>query len=216
LAAKLTDLGFLKGVIVETIISTYSKDGKPNAAPMGVTMIDDEHLSIDFFNTSTTYAYIKAHRCAVINLTSDIGLFYKTGFKEANPDGVLPQEWFENAKLVNAPKLRFADATIEISIYHLEPGGAEKVRAFFKVRSLQTHEKYPQVYCRAFSATLEAIIHATRVKVLIDDEKEQKSVSELLKKIAYCNDVVSRVAPNSQYSLIMADLIKRIDLWGQK
>lgn len=214
MAAKLTNLGFLKGIIEETIVSTYNKDATPNAAPMGVTMIDDEHLTIDFFNTSKTYANIRALRCAVINLTSDIELFYKTGFKEANQDGALPQEWFEKTAVVNAPKLRVVDAAIEISLYHLEPAGEEKAKAFFKVRSLQAHEKCPQVYCRAFSATLEAIIYATRVKVLINDEKQRKSVSELLKKIGDCNEVVSRVAPNSQYSLIMADLIKRIDSWG--
>ena len=46
---KLVDLGFSKGTIVETIVSTYNRDGKPNAAPMGVATIDDEHLSVDFF-----------------------------------------------------------------------------------------------------------------------------------------------------------------------
>ena len=34
--AKLTDLGFSKGMIFETIVSTYNPDGTPNAAPMGV------------------------------------------------------------------------------------------------------------------------------------------------------------------------------------
>jgi len=216
LAAKLTDLGFSKGIIVAAIISTYGKGRKPNAAPMGITMIDDEHLSIDFFNTSKTYANIRANRCAVINLTCDIELFYKTGFKEANPDGVLPQEWFEKAALVNAPKLRFADATLEISIYHLEAVGAEKARAFFKIRLLQAQEKYPQVYCRAFSATLEAIIHATRVKAFVNVEGEQKKVSKLMELIENRNDVVNRVAPNSVYSAVMADLMKRIDSWRSK
>jgi len=84
------------------------------------------------------------------------------------------------------------------------------------VRSVQACERCPQVYCRAFSATLEAIVHATRLKVLINGEMERTSVIELLKKIVDCNDVVSKVAPNSPYSLVMADLIGRIDSWGQK
>ena len=216
LTAKLTDLGFSKGIIAETIVSTYNSDGKPNAAPMGVTMIDDEHLTIDFFNSSITLSNVKANRCAVVNLTGAIEVYYRTAFKETNPSGVLPQEWFEKAALVKAPKLGFADATIDTSIYHLEAAGVEKARAFFKVRSLQAQEKYPQVYCRAFSATLEAIIHATRVKALIRDEEKHKQVSKLLELIDNCNVVVNRVAPNSSYSLVMADLMKRIDLWEQK
>ena len=216
MTAKLTDLGFSKGIIVEAIISTYSKEGKPNAAPMGITMIEDEHLAIDFFNTSKTFANIKAHRGATVNLTRDIELFYKTAIKEANPDGVLSQEWFEKATLVNAPKLRSADATIEISIYHLEAIGEEKVRAFFKVRSFEAQEKYPQVYCRAFLATLEAIINATRIQAFINDDGEQKQVAKLLELINNSNHIVNRVAPNSVYSLVIADLLKRIESWRSK
>ena len=213
--ARLSDLGFLKNVIVEIIVSTYNTDGGPNAAPMGVTMMDERHLAIDLFNSSTTCTNIKSNKCAVINLTSNIEVFYKTAFKEANPDGMLPQEWFEKAKAVNAPKLRSAEATIDVSVTNLVALGPEKTRATFTVDFVEAH-KYPQVYCRAFGATIEAIIHATRVKAFIDDEKEQKRVSELSKKISYCNDVVNRVAPGSSYSLVMADLMKRINSWEQK
>jgi hypothetical protein len=213
--AKLSDLGFLKDVIVETIVSTYNTGGEPNAAPMGVTMMDEQHLGINLFNSSTTCANVKSNRCAVVNLTGNIDVFYKTAFKEANREGVLPQEWFEKAKAVNAPKLRSAEATIDVSVTDLVALGAEKTRAVFTVELVQAAQRYPQVYCRAFGATVEAIIHATRVKALLNEEKEKKRVSKLLRKIAYCNDVVNRVAPNSSYSLVMADLMKRINSWEQ-
>jgi hypothetical protein len=214
--SKLSNLGFLKDVIAETIVSTYNTYGEPNAAPMGVTMMDEQHLAIDLFNSSTTCTNIKSTRCAVVNLTGNIEVFYRTAFKEANPDGVLPQEWFEKAKAVNAPKLRLAEVTIDVSVTKLLGLGAEKTRAVFIVESVQASQKYPQVYCRAFGAAVEAIIHATRVKALVNEEKEQKRVSELLKKISCCNDVVGRVAPNSSYSSVMADLMKRVNSWEQK
>jgi hypothetical protein len=66
------------------------------------------------------------------------------------------------------------------------------------------------------SATVEAIIHATRVKALINDKKEQKHVSKLLELIENCNSVVNRVAPNSSYSMVMADLMKKVDSWRNK
>jgi len=214
--AKLSDLGFLKDVIVETVVSTYNTYGEPNAAPMGVTMIDEQHIAINLFNSSKTCVNIKSKRCAVVNLTSNIEVFYKTAFKEVNPDGVLPQEWFEKAKAVNAPKLRLAEATIDVSVTDLVAFGEEKTRALFTVESVQAAQRYPQVYCRAFGATVEAIIYATRVKALLNEEKEKKRVSELLRKIADCNDVVGRVAPNSSYSLLMANLTKRVNSWEQK
>ena len=51
---KLSDLGFLKGIIAETIVSTYNDDKTPNAAPMGILMEDEHHLTIDLFNSTIT------------------------------------------------------------------------------------------------------------------------------------------------------------------
>ena len=58
------------------------------------------------------------------------------------------------------------------------------------------------------NATLEAIIHATRLKVFVNHEEKQKQVGKLLKLIENCNCIVNRVAPNSDYSFVMADLME--------
>ena len=164
---KLSDLGFLKGIIVETIVSTYNADGKPNAAPMGVVMEDEKHVNINLFNSSSTLRNIKLNRCAVLNLTGNIEVFYKTAFKEVNLEIELPTEWFEKARGVNAPRLCMADGLVEVSAEELAPADGEKTLAVFKVNAIRAQRMYPQVYCRAMSQTLEAIIHATRVKALI-------------------------------------------------
>jgi uncharacterized protein len=213
--ATLTDLGFSKGIIAETIVTTYNKDETPNAAPMGVIMEDEERLVINLFNSSKTSHNIKSNRCAVVNLTSNIEVFYKTAFKGVNPDGKLPLEWFEKASSVNAPKLILADASIYVSVKELVPVDAQKARAIFNIDSIQSSMKYPQVYSRAMSQTLEAIIHATRIKAMLNDSAQKKKVKHLLEMISDCQDVVDRVAPNSAYSLIMADLMKLVNSWGQ-
>jgi len=211
--AKLTDLGFSKGAIFETILSTYNQDGTPNAAPMGTTMQNPQTISLNIFNSSQTSRNLKANKCAVITLTSNIELFYKTAFKEANPNGKLPQEWFEKAETVNAPKLRLADAIIEITEVGMEPNGVEKTKFSCNIEQIITEKMCPQVYCRAMPLTLEAIIHASRVKVFVNDEKQKKNVNKLLGIIDNCNDMVNRTAPNSAYSAVMDDLMKRIDSW---
>jgi hypothetical protein len=216
LAAKLGDLGFLKGVISETVVSTYSVDGKPNAAPMGITLLDEQHLTVDVFNSSQTYRNIKTNRGAVINLTGSIEVFYRSAFKEANPQGKLPSEWFEKAQFVNAPKLTLAEASIEVSVEHLElmtTRGTMKTHALLEVKSIQATQKYPKVFSRAMSLTVEAIIHATRVKILLKDEEQEKHVAKLLEVISDCRQVVNRVAPNSSYSLVMDDLMQRVEGW---
>lgn len=213
---QLTDLGFMKGVIFETILSTYNSDGTPNAAPMGITMQDSQKLTFNLFDSSATNRNLKANKCGVINLTSNIELFYKTAFKEANPNGKLPADWFEKAQTVNAPKLRLADATVEVSVTGMEPFGEEKNRVFLNVEQINVVKIYPKVYNRAMALTLEAIIHATRVKAFISRPQEKERVGKLLEMIKNSDEIVNRVAPNSAYSTIMADLTKRIDSWRNR
>jgi hypothetical protein len=213
---KLTDLGFLKGTIFEVILSTYNCDGTPNAAPMGAVMQDPQTINLDMYNSSQTSRNLKTNKYAIINITDNIDIFYKTAFKETNQDGKLMQEWFEKSESVNAPKLRFADATIDISIANIEPVGSEKTKFSCKVERINSANICLQVYCRAKALTLEAIIHATRVKAFVNVEKEQKNVNKLLASIEESNDVVNRVAPNSIYSAVMADLMQRIDSWRNK
>jgi hypothetical protein len=211
LMTKLTDLGFVKNVVFETIVSTYNMNGTANAAPMGVIMENEQTIGLNLFNSSATCYNLKANRSAVINLTNDIDIFYKTTFKEANLNGKLPQDWFEKAETVNAPKLRLADATVNTSVISMMPLAKEKTKVLCKMVQISATKRCPQVYCRAMSLTLEAIIHATRVKAFMNEKGKQKEVCKLLETIENCNDVVNRTAPNSSYSVVMADLMKKID-----
>jgi len=208
---SLIDLGFLKDVIVETIVSTYNTDGQPNAAPMGAIMQNEEQILIRLFNSSSTYKNLQSVKCATINLTSNIQLFYLTSFKDGSP---LPSEWFERAQTINAPILQLADASIETSVVNVRKINEEKTEVKCNVKFVNAKKMDPKAYCRAQFAAMEAIIHATRVKVFLNgDEKQKKQAATLLQTIEICREIVDRCAPNTQYAQIMADLNKMIDSW---
>jgi len=212
--AKLTDLGFSKEIVAETILTTYNSDGQPNAAPMGIRMENDHCVTIKLYNSSLTYQNLMSRRCGVINITSDVEIFFLSAFKEANPNAKIPPEWFERAETLDAPKLQTADATVEISIQKLTPINAEKTEAVCDVKLVKATKALPKVYCRALFATIEAIVHATRIKVFLSGDKRQREqASMLMENIAYCRETVNRVAPNSRYAEIMTDLTKRITTW---
>ncbi len=206
----------MKGVISETIVSTYNADGTANAAPMGATLQDSQSLSLTLYNTSRTYCNLRANQYGVINLTGNVEMFYRTAFKEINPDGKLPKEWFTKAEAVKAPKLRLADAAIDFFTKTMEPLGTERTRVVCRVERISATQKYPQAFNRAMAATLEAIIHATRVKAFMADMGKQEHVGQLLDLIANCQDVVERIAPDSQYRAVMTDLTRLIDSWRSK
>jgi hypothetical protein len=210
----LGDLGFLKGTIGETIVSTYDVDGQPNAAPMGVVMKSSEQLAIRPYISSLTYKNLQTKRCAVVNLTSNPELFYLTALKEANPDGKLSPDLFEKAETVDAPKLRAAEAIVEVLVAETGSFGAERAEFLCNTQLVKASKVLPKVYCRALFATIEAIIHATRIKPFLrGDKQEQEHAIKILELVSVCQDVVNRTAPNSRYSEIMADLTQRINSW---
>jgi hypothetical protein len=214
----LADLGFSKEAIAETIVSAYSADGQPNAAPMGATTDSQQRVVLRIYTSALTYKNFQSKRCAVVNVTSDPEIFYRTAFKEANPRGRLPREWFEKAETVDAPRLRAADAHIEVTVSDVKPLDAEKAEVTCEVKLVQASTVLPQAYCRASTATIEAIIHATRVKHFLKhgDRQKQEQALKLLEKIRDCHNVVNRVAPRSRYSEIMKDLTQRVDSWRRK
>ena len=209
----MADLGFSKGVIVETVVSTYGSDGQPNAAPMGATMEQAQRMVFRIYTSSLTYKNFQAKRCAVVNLTSDPEVFYRTAFKEANPEGELPTGWFEKAETVEAPRLRAADAHIEVTVVDAARLDAEKAEVTCEVKLVHASTVLPQAYCRASFAAIEAIIHATRVKHFLMHGEKQEQALNLLGKIEDCQNVVNHVAPTSRYSEIMADLTRRVEMW---
>jgi hypothetical protein len=215
--SDLVNLGLLKNAIVETIVSTYNVNGEPNAAPMGVKTEDMKHIVIRPYTSSLTYTNLQAKRCAVINITSNPELYYRTAFKEANPEGRMPTEWFEKAEKVNAPRLRVASAFMEVSVIDIKSADSERAEVICEVQLIKAPSLVPKAYCRATFATIEAIIHATRVKAfLAGDEEKRREARRLMGLIKHYKALVNRVAPNSKYSAIMADLTERISSWRAK
>ena len=214
----ITDLGFSEGVIFETIVTTYNVDGEANAAPMGVTMENLQRLILRIYTSSLTFKNLQSKKCGVVNVTYEVELFYRTAFKEANSNGRLPQNWFEKAETVDAPRLQAADAHIEVAVSDIKQFDAERAKVLCDVKLVQASSVFPKAYCRAVFATIEAIVHATRVEAFINhgDRRKREQALKLLETIKGCSDVVNRVAPNSRYSEIMADLNQRIDSWRAK
>ena len=214
---NLTELGFIKGIIGETIVSTFDLNGQPNAAPMAILIKNDEQLKIKPYRTSLTYKNLQTKRCAVVNLTSNSQLFYLTALKDLRLDNKLPDGMFEKAETVDAPRLKAADSTIEVSVAKTDSFNSERAEILCNVELVKSLKTLPKVYCRAQFATIEAIIHSTRIKVFLKGNKEQqKQAIQLLNLVNVCNDIVNRTAPNSIYSEIMTELTQRINLWRNK
>ena len=210
---KLSSFNFKKNVIYESIASTLNSNHTSNAAPMGITIQDEKHLSLTIFNTSKTLQNLKTTQCGVINFTDDIEVFYRSVFKKTNPEGKVPSEWFIQADSVAAKKLRAAYTALEVLTVDFKPLNDEKTKVLCRVTHITSETNYPQPYSRALALTLEALIHATRIEAYCANPQKQAETDKLIKQICDYAQTVNRVAPSSIYTTVIADLQKQIALW---
>ena len=214
---KLEDLGFERGIIVEALVTTFSKKGIPNIAPMGVIQLNSKKVKIRIFKTARTYKNILSKRCAIVNISSDISVFYKSTFKDSSKKKIFSSDFFEKGDQVDAPRLKSAKATVEIELFDLIELEKNRTEMIFEVKSIKADLGFPKIYCRAFSAVIEAIILATRIKpCLIGNKSQKKKASEMIEEVVYFKEIVNRTAPRSEYFDIIMDLIKEIESWKKK
>jgi hypothetical protein len=207
----LSEFGFEKNCISETIISTYDKDRNATAAPIGVITADLRNLTLKIFKSSLTYKNLMEKKCGVVNITQDPILFHRCVFKDSNPDGRIPEEWFIHAENVDAPRMRNVDVCLEFTSSILDDSNDNAV---FNCRIEKidiVRLPFIRVYSRVYSSVIESLIHASRIEhyLSIDKEKAQK----LIDLVDHYQQIVVKVAPNSIYSEIINDIKNRIEEW---
>lgn len=211
---SLEDLGFTKGIIFETIVSTYTKQGHPNIAPMGVIKLDTRKILIKIYRSSNTFKNLKSKRCAVVNVSKDATLFYKSAIKENNIDNNVSKDLFEKGEIVDAPLLKKADATMEALVWDIKNLDSERAEVVLEVKKIKSAGCLPKVYNRAFSATIESIILATRIKLfLVGNQLQKKQAKKMIEKVMWFKEIIRRTAPKSEYENIISDLIEKIKVW---
>lgn len=206
-------LGFRRGVIFEAIVSTYSPRGQPNAAPMGVLTEDLTQLVLRPYTTTRTYANLKHRGCAVVNFVTDATTFYRTAFKPEEEKSMTRADWFERAEVVAAPRLREVDALLEVSVVELRD---EEPRAHVTCRIDRWERDASRFrpYCRGTFAAIEAIIHATRIQMLLA-HGQMREAEKLIELVEHYHQVTTRVAPDSEYPRIIEDLLAKTTWWRE-
>ena len=212
MAGELEALGLKRGWIYETIVGTYNTDRKPNAAAMGASLRDSERLVLKPYLNTLTYRNIRERMCATVNVTSDPTIFYRAVYKSNNIFGDLPLDWFEPSASIDAPKLRTADAQIECFVEDIDTS-SDRAVVILQPKSVlhrNTHVTLP--YCRASSAVFESVLHSTRIRPFLREERGHEA-EELINLINHYRSVVGKVAPRSELSEIMEDIQQKIHKW---
>ena len=188
-------------VIYETIITTMSRDGKVNAAPMGVIFRRDGTILLRPYMDTLTYRNLKSTGQGVINITRD-----PEPFVYASMPGLRGELRLENARRVDCMRLAGMEAYIEFRVKEVVEGDG---RAEVLCRMLEAYrgESFIQPYTRATYALIEAAIAATRVKVFLGRERR---LIELLDEIDRCGRIVVKVASEGRFKTLLEEILREV------
>lgn len=153
---KLRDFGIQEG-ISEVIATTISKEGEPNAAPIGI--ISDKKICARIYPDTHTYSNIHTTKKLVANVVSDPLLFVLSALGDLDE-----REFYIVDRM---PVLRCADAWVSFecaedeqddTLIHLHPTKGKVLR------------KRAWTIRRGTNAAIEATIHTTRYLATKDEK----------------------------------------------
>jgi len=201
----LKKLKIIPNCVYETIFTTYDRSSKPNAAPMGISTPDMEKIVAKIFTSSQTYRNIKEKRCAVINITNDIALFYRASLDKKS----LEKEIFKPSKVVNAPILVSASAYIEVTVDSMQKIDEDRCEVVFSVKNAEVIDSCATPACRAPGLILESIIHATRIE-LYNLKGLPEEAKPLVDQVKSFREIISRIAKGTTYEELMEKIWRKI------
>jgi len=140
-------------MILETLVSTLDADGRPNVAPMGITLAG-ETITLRPFRGAATWRNLEATRCGVVHFTDNVLLFARCALTTEVPP-------HRPAAAVRGVVLEDAAHWREFAV---DSSDLEGDRATFRARVVASgRQRDLMIFNRAHHAVVEATILATRV-----------------------------------------------------
>jgi len=144
--------------ITETVVTTQSADGKPNAAPMGIVRQDDS-LFIRMYPGSQTFRNVSATEKLTINIIDDPVVFVLSAFGDLGDSYFMPQQ--DMPPLIKGVYAWvYCEARVDGTV-RLKPLKSEIVR-----------RRVP-CFSRGFAAVIDAAVTGTRLKFLGEEGKKK-------------------------------------------
>jgi len=205
----LAKLNLTPNYIYETIVTTYNSEDKiPNAAPMGIILLNEKEVVISPYLMTQTFKNIEQAGCAVINFIYDLEFFFESTFNTQRPK--LPSQSFKQSKKVKAPCLKEAFAHIEVEVIEIQKDPKRAtIRAAIITWDISQIPVFP--INRGYNLVLESMIHATRI---LEFRNEEEIVEPLIQLISKYRTIVNTVAPEGKLGEIMAKIEELIGKKG--
>ncbi len=150
----------IKEGISEVIVTTVSKSGVPNAAPMGIVRKDNAYV-IRMYSDTTTFRNVSDTGFLVANFITDPRIYVISAFQDLSPEYFRFEDGMVPPRLKDAAGWAYFKCQVR-DVVSLEPITAKTAKCTLPV------------FSRAFAAVIEATIVGTRLKFYKNNEGIRK------------------------------------------
>ena len=205
---SLADIG-LGEELAEVALTTFRPDGRPHASTMGVRASGDSKILLRIFTDTDTFQNISENRSAVVNIVGDAELLARLALKNILKFDESNLEFGKSGKLDDAS----AWVKIEVEELHKEKisdelGTAEVAHVTAVVREIDVKDPDVRPLKRGESPVIESAVLATRIRVALDNGK-QELARDMLNKLAEHRD---SAAPGSSDSRLIAEISNSLEI----
>jgi hypothetical protein len=194
---KIGELGFRENCIMETILVTKNEDESLNPAPMGVSWIGGFLMEIKPYKSSTTFQNLQRNDVSYLNIINDPYIFLVAAFKD---------EFQYDFEFIGHD-LKDSEASLSLEKFESFELSGDRFSFLNKVKDIKIYHAYPRVFSRGTSEAIEAVVHATRVKVYKKQGKCDKA-DHLEDKIWECIRLIKRISGEDSPEMRVVDKIK--------
>ena len=174
----LTKIGMYKDQQYEVIITTIDNNGKSNAAPFGLRVLDGNEVFLRIFEGGTTIKNIKEKEEFVVNVTTD-PLMFTLATTNTIPDEYLTRISNKTENNDELVYLTDADAYFICEVKNLKEALREddiKSSDVNYIKSevieINTKNKCVKPINRAIHALIEALVNYSRINIVDEDTRE--------------------------------------------
>ena len=174
----LTKIGMYKDQQYEVIITTIDNNGKSNAAPFGLRVLEDNEVFLRIFEGGTTIKNIKEKEEFIVNVTTD-PLMFTLATTNTIPDEYLTRISNKTATNDELVYLTDADAYFICEVKNLKEALREDDIKSSDVNYIKSEvieinikNKCVKPINRAIHALIEALVNYSRINIVDEDTQE--------------------------------------------
>lgn len=174
----LTKIGMYKDQQYEVIITTIDNNGKSNAAPFGLRVLDGNEVFLRIFEGGTTIKNIKEKEEFVVNVTTD-PLMFTLATTNTIPDEYLTRISNKTENNDELVYLTDADAYFICKVKNLKEALREDDIKSSDVNYIKSEvieinikNKCVKPMNRAIHALIEALVNYSRINIVDEDTRE--------------------------------------------